>query len=121
MDNDTRIEKCRRFEGIFVQKLGPDQQPLGSAEGSVSDEHIIHDAGTRFEACQKIAMTILEIIHHLSQLSPRSLRIQRQYPVNDVIRAPSVRAIEFPRLSRWLEGAQHHSCRVWTQGNCLTA
>ena len=67
--NDARIEECGRFEGVFVQELGPDELALHWTKGFVRPEGILHVVCAQFERLQEIAMAPLEVLEHIGKLA----------------------------------------------------
>ena len=49
MGDDARIEQCRRFEGIFMHKVGTDQLALRLGEIGMRRKGVFHFIGTRLE------------------------------------------------------------------------
>ena len=77
MGDDARIEQCRRFKGIFVQKIGSDQLTLYFAERSVSSKGAFHFVGTRLEDLQQVAVAAFKILEDIGQLAGRRLGVKR--------------------------------------------
>ena len=77
MGDNARIEQCRRFEGIFVQKIGADQLPLYLAENSMSGKGVLHFIGACLENLQQITMAAFEIFEDIGQLAGRRLGVKR--------------------------------------------
>ena len=77
MGNNARIEQCRRFEGIFVQKIGADQLPLYLAETCMSGKGVLHFIGAGLENLQQVAVAALKIFEDIGQLAGRCLGIKR--------------------------------------------
>ena len=61
MGDNARVKQCRRFEGIFVQKIGSDQLTLCLAESSVRGKGAFHLVRTRLEELQQVAVAAIEI------------------------------------------------------------
>ena len=115
MRDDARIEQRRRFEGIFVQKIGADQLALCLGESGMRREGIFHFVGARLEGRQQVAVAALEILEHVGQLGGHRLGIERQDPVDDVVRPGLVGGIEVAWLGRRLERAHDHPRRIGAQ------
>ncbi len=94
MGDDARIEQRRRFEGIFVEKIGPDQLALDLGETRVRRKGVFHLVGARLEGRQKIAVAALEILKDIGQLAGCHLGIERQDPVDDMVRPCLVGGVE---------------------------
>ena len=60
-------------------------------------------------------MTALEILEHVGQLAGRGFGIQRQNPIDDMVRAGLVRRVEVARLGRRLERPHDDARRVGPQ------
>ena len=92
MRDDTRIEQCRRLEGIFVQEVGADQLALYLCEIGMRRKGVFHFVGARLEGLQQVAVPALEILKHLGELVVRRLGIEPKDPLDDMVR---------PRSCRW--------------------
>jgi hypothetical protein len=86
MGDDAWIEQCRRFEGIFVQKIGSDQLALYLGESGVRRKGLLHFIGTRLECLKQVAVATLEVLKDIGELGGRRFGIERQDPGNDVVR-----------------------------------
>jgi hypothetical protein len=115
MGNDTRIEECRRLEGILVQKIGSDKLELYFGENGMRSKSVFQFGCTRFEYLQQIAMATLEILKDIGQLSGCHLGFERQDPVDDMVRPRLVCGVEVPRFGCWFEWPHDHPRRVGTQ------
>src|SRR5271169_5917609 len=98
MGDDARIEQCRRFEGIFVQKIGSDQLTLYPGENRMCRKGVFHFFGARLESTQEIAVAVLEMLKDIRQLTGRHLGIERQNSINDMVRPRLINGVEVPRL-----------------------
>ena len=76
---------------------------------------VLHVIGARFEDREQIAVAPLEILEHIGQLAGRRLGIERQDPVDDVIRPCLVGGIEITRFGRRFEWAHHDSRGIGAQ------
>ena len=119
MGDNARIEQCRRFEGIFVQKIGSDQLTLYLGERSMSSKGAFHFVGARLEDLQQVAVATFEILEDIGQLAGRRLGVKRQDPLNDMVRTRLVRGVEVARLGCWLERAYDHPRRIRAQKESL--
>ena len=115
MRDDARIEQCRRFEGIFVQKVGADQLTLHLGENHMRREGDFHLVGARLEARQQVAMAALEIVQHIGQVVGCGLVAKRQDPLDDMVRARLVGRFEVARLGRRLERPHDHARGIGPQ------
>ena len=119
MRDDARIEQRRRFEGIFVQKIGADQLALDLGETRMRRKGVFHLVGARLEGRQQVAMAALEVLEHIGQLAGRHLGIERQHPLDDMVRAGLVGGVEVARLGRRLERAHDHPRGIGPQMESL--
>ena len=92
MGDDARIEQRRRLEGIFMHEIGADQLALHLGENDMSSKGVFHFVGTRLERLQQVAVAALEILENIGQLVGCRLGIERQDPLDDMVR---------PCLVRW--------------------
>jgi hypothetical protein len=102
-----------------VQEVGTNQAALRLIERRPCIEDIIHVAYAIFERCRQIAVTPLEAIQYLGELTLRRFWVKRQHPLNDAICPYAIGPAEFAGLGSGLERAEHHSCWVGTQTNCM--
>ena len=68
MSNDARIEQRRRFERIFVEKIGSDQAALRLVEWSMRFESILHFGGALFKNLEEVSVTTFKVFENLAQL-----------------------------------------------------
>jgi len=73
MGDNARIEQCRRFEGIFVQKIGSDQLALSLGENGMRSKGVFHFIGTCLEDLQQVAVAAFKILEDIGQLAGRRL------------------------------------------------
>ena len=76
---------------------------------------VFHFVGARLECLQQVAMAAFEILEDIGQLAGRRLGIERQDPIDDMVRPRLVGGIEVPRLGRRLERAHDHPRRIGAQ------
>ena len=69
-----------------MQKIGSDQLTLYLAERSVSSKGAFHFVGSRLEDLQQVAVATFKILEDIGQLAGRRLGVERQDPVNDMVR-----------------------------------
>ena len=115
MADDAGIEQRRCFEGVFVQEIGADQAALRLAEARMRLEGVFHFGGARIERIEQVAMPAFEILEHVGQLLRCGFRIEAENPVDDMIGAGLVGAIEVSRFGRGLEGADDDARRIGAQ------
>jgi len=115
MRDDARIEQGRGLEGIFVQEVGADQLTLGLGENRMRREGDFHLVGALLEGRQQVAMAALEIIKDVGELVSCGLGIQRQDPLDDMVRAGLVGGIEVARLGRRPERPHDHARGIGPQ------
>ncbi len=61
-------------------------------------------------------MTSLEVLEHVGKLGRGGRRVQREYPVDDVVRSRFIRRIQVARLGSRLEWTNHDTGGVGTAG-----
>ena len=115
MRHDARVEQRRRFERIFVEKIGADQLPLVFGKGAVRRQGLLHLVGARLERLQQVAVAALEILQDVGELAGDGFGIQRQNPVDDMVGARLVGRVEIARFGRRLERAHDDPRRVGAQ------
>lgn len=98
-----------------MHKIGADQLTLYLRENSMRGKGVFHFVGTRLECLQKVAVATLEILKNIGQLVGRHLGIERQDPVDDMVRPRPVDGVEVPRLGRRPERAHDHPRRIGAQ------
>ncbi len=114
------LNKRRRLEGIFVEKVGADQLALRLAELQMGQERVLHLAGARLESVQQVSMAAFEIVENVEQKTFRRRGIQRDDPVDDVVRPRLVDRVEISRLDRRPEGPHDHPRRIRAQIESLS-
>ena len=102
-----------------MHKIGADQLTLDLCENGMSSKGVVHFAGTRLECLQQVAVAAFEILKNIGQLVGRHLGIERQDPVDDMVRPCLVDGVEVPRLGRWTERAHDYPRRIWAQVESL--
>jgi len=112
---DAGVEQRRCFERIFVQEIGADELALDFGKRTVRRQRLLHFVGAEFERLQQVAMPAREIFQHVRQLGGRSLGVESEHALNDMVGARLVGRIEIARFSRWLERAHDHARGVGTQ------
>ena len=112
MPDDAWIEQGRGFEGIFVEKVGPDQSKLRLAQWSMGVERLLHFRCARFENFEQVSVPAPEVLKHLAQLLHGRFGIKPKHPANDMIGTDLVGRIEVSGLSRWLEGPYDDPRRI---------
>ena len=115
MRHDTRVEKSRGLERIFVQKIGADELPLDLRERDMIGERIFHLCGASLEGLQQVAVTAEEVLQNVGQLTVRCLGVEPENPFDDMVGAGLVRRIEVARLGCGLEGPNNHARRIGPQ------
>lgn len=113
--DDAGVEQRRRLEGVLVEEAGTHELPLDPAEVGVIGEGVLHLVGPGLEGRQQAAVATLEILQDIREEARRGLGIERQDPVDDVVRARSVGRVEVPRLGRRTERSHDHPRRVGAQ------
>ena len=76
---------------------------------------VFHFVGARLECLQQVAVAPLEILKDIGQLAGCRLRIERQDPVDDMVRPGLVGGIEVPRFGRRLERTHDDPRRIGAQ------
>ena len=74
-----------------------------------------HLIGARFEYLEQIAVTILEVLQDLRELTGGGVGIERQDAIDDVIRACLIGGVEIAGFGRRLERPDDHSRRIRAQ------
>jgi hypothetical protein len=115
MSDDARIEQGRRLERILIQEIGADELPLGLRESHMRREGIFHFVGACLENRQQVAMATLEVVEDLDEQAGSRFRVERQDPIDDVIRPCLVCNVEVARLRRRLERPHDHARRIGSQ------
>ena len=113
--DNTRIEQRGRLEGIFMQEIGTDQPALVLREGSVARESLLHFICARLEGLEQVAMTAEKVLEDVGQLRCNRRGIERQNPVDNMVRTRLVGWIEVARLGRGLEWAHNDPRRIGAQ------
>ena len=113
--DDARIEQRRRLERIFMHKIGADQLALHLGKNNMSSKGVFHFLGTRLECLQQVAVATLKILKNIAELVGRRLGIERQDPLDDMVRPCLVQRVEVPRFGRWPERAHDHSRWIGVQ------
>ena len=119
MRHDARIEQCRGFERIFIEKIGADQLTLNFGKSAVRRQGPFHFVGAGFERLQQVAVAAQEILQHVGELAGSCLGIECENPLDDMVGARLVGRIEIARFGRRLERTHDHPRRVWPQIECL--
>ena len=78
-------------------------------------KRVFHFVGTRFEGVEQIAMAALEVLKDVGAVAARHLRIERQDPVDDMVRPGLVGRVEVARFDRRLEGPHDHPGGIGAQ------
>lgn len=92
-----------------MQKIRPDELALDLGENRMRAKSVFHFVGARREFLEQIAVASLEVLKNFGQLDGGRFRIERQDPVDDMIRPGPIRGIKVPRFGCRLEGAHDHS------------
>ena len=112
MPDDAWIEQGRGFEGIFVEKIGPDQSTLRLAQWRMRVERLFHFRCARLKNFEQVSVPATEVLEHLAQLLHRRFGIKPKHPANDMIGTDLVGRVEVSGLSRWLEGPYDDPRRI---------
>ena len=98
-----------------MQEISADQLTLSLGEHRMRREGVFHFVGARLEGRQQVAMAALEILEHIGKLAGCRLGIERQDPLDDMVRARLVGRIEVARFGRRLERPHDDPRRIGTQ------
>ena len=102
-----------------MQKIGSDQLTLRLGEDRMRRKGAFHFVGALLEGRQQVAVAALEILENIGQLVGCHRGIQRQDPLDDMVRAGLVGGIEVARFGRRLERAHDHPRRIGAQVESL--
>ena len=81
---------------------------------------VFHFVGARLECLQQVAMAALKVLKDIGQLAGCHLGIERQDPVDDMVRPGLVGGIEVARFGRRLERTHDHPRRIGAQIESLS-
>src|SRR6185503_21250711 len=88
-----------------MKKIGADKLALNFAENGMGGEGVLHFRRPRLESFQEVPVAAVEIVDHVRQLKRRRVRIESDYPVNNVVRALLVGRVEVAGLDCRLKRA----------------
>jgi hypothetical protein len=120
VSDDARVEQRRRFEGVLIEEICTDQSSLIQREGRMLRKGVLHLIRPSLEYREQIPVAPLEILQNLGQQGRRPARIERQSPVNYMVRPFSVRDIEITRFHRRSERTYYDPGRIRAQIQALT-
>ncbi len=113
--DDAGIEERGGFEGVLVEKIRPDQATLRAGEICMGSESFFHVISPRLEFFQQVAVSPQEVIKHIGKKRCRCLIIERQNPIDNIIRTDLVGWIKVPGFRRRFKRPHNYAGRIRAQ------
>ena len=112
MQDDARIEKRCCLIGIFVAKMGTDQERLFMGDLAITDDDAINLVEPPQKQGRNLTMPSREIIKNALQLLVERCWVERQDAVGDALRTWLIRYRIFIGFRRRHIGSDHYPCWI---------